>query len=417
MSLLAWISANFRTFLWAFALSVAVWVAAVTSADPDEARPLPNPVPIEIVGQDPSLVVNTELPAAVELVLRAPRSVWTELDADPQSVRAILDLSGRAAGKHRLSLQIQVAARPARIVSSSPATVEFTLEPLVTETMDVNLSVSGEPAIGYQAGDPVFEPQEVILAGAKSSVDRVRRLRVGLNLTGLRESAEEVLPVQALDENDQPVTALTITPASVRVTLPISQQGGYRDMAVKVVTRGIPASGYRLTDISVFPPVITIYAAQPELVNLLPAFLETQPLDLSNAADEISIRLGLNLPPGVSVVGEQTVLIEAGVSAIESSITLADEKVTVVGLSSSLRAQISPSSVDVIVSGPLTLLYTLTPQDVRASVDVTGLGPGTYQRTAVVEILIADVVVESVLPASIQIVLAAPGSPTPTPRP
>ena len=48
-----WISENYRTFLWALALSIAVWVAAVTSADPDETRALPSPVPVQIIGQDP----------------------------------------------------------------------------------------------------------------------------------------------------------------------------------------------------------------------------------------------------------------------------------------------------------------------------------------------------------------------------
>jgi len=108
-------------------------------------------------------------------------------------------------------------------------------------------------------------------------------------------------------------------------------------------------------------------------------------------------------------------LIQAGISSIESSITLADERVNLIGLSSALTAQLSPTSVDVIVSGPLPVLYTLTNQDVRVTVDVTGLGPGTYQKTARVEILIADVLVESVLPSTIEIVLTA--APTATPKP
>jgi len=61
-----WISQNYRTFLWALALSIAVWVAAVTSADPDETRTLSPAVPIQIIGQDPSLVINTEIPKTVE---------------------------------------------------------------------------------------------------------------------------------------------------------------------------------------------------------------------------------------------------------------------------------------------------------------------------------------------------------------
>ena len=140
--------------------------------------------------------------------------------------------------------------------------------------------------------------------------------------------------------------------------------------------------------------------------------METQPLDLQNAQEDINTRLALNLPEGISIVGDQTVLIQAGVSPIESSITLAGERVEITGLSSGLTAQVSPTTVDVIVSGPLPLLDTLTRQDVRVTVDLTGLGVGTHQITPRVEVLISNVVVESILPNTIEVVISPIGVPT-----
>ena len=196
-----------------------------------------------------------------------------------------------------------------------------------------------------------------------------------------------------------------------------AQRGGYRDLAVKVVVRGQVASGYRLTDISVFPPVVTVFSADPNVVATLPGVVETQPLDLQNANEDITTRLDLNLPEGVSVVGEQTVLIQAGISPIESSITLSNEVVQVTGLPEGLTAQVLPATVDVILSGPLPLLDTLTRQDIRVTVDLTGLTAGTHQLTPRVEILIADVVVESILPGTVEVTLAPSGTPYPLPTP
>ncbi len=223
--------------------------------------------------------------------------------------------------------------------------------------------------------------------------------------------------MEVLDENGQKVDGVTVSPESVHVTLPVSQQGGYRDVAVKVIILGRVASGYRLTDISVFPPVVTVFAADPELVNTLPGVVETQPLELQSAKEDISTRVALNLPAGISIVGEQTVLMQAGVSPIESSVTLAGEKVEIVNLGDGLTAQVSPVTVDVIVSGPLPLLDTLTRQDVRVTVDLSGLGAGTYQVTAKVEVLIADVVVESILPNTMEVVITPGGTPAVTPTP
>jgi YbbR domain-containing protein len=412
-----WISQNYRTFLWAFALSISVWVAAVTSADPDETRPLSAAVPVQIVGQDPSLVISSEIPSEVEITLRAPRSVWNIIDADPQVVQAILDLSGLSSGEHSLDLQIQINARPVQIVSVGPRTISFMLETLATQAIKVDLSLTGETAIGYQVGENSLDPVEVVVAGAESQVQKVKRARVSVNLSGIRENFDQVLRVEVLDENGQKMDGVTVSPESVRVTLPVSQQGGYRDVAVKVIVTGRVAGGYHLTDISVFPPVVTVFAADPELVNALPGVVETQPLELQSAREDISTRVALNLPEGISIVGDQTVLIQAGVSPIESSVTLAGEKVEVINLGDGLNAQVSPATVDVIVSGPLPLLDTLTRQDVRVTVDLSGLEAGTHQLIAKVEVLISDVVVESILPNTIEVVIVLIGTPAVTPTP
>lgn len=415
--MLRWIVQNHRTFLWAFALAIAVWISAVTSADPDETRTLPAPVPVEIIGQASNLVLNSDIPNEVEVTLRAPQSVWSLIEADPTIVRVILDLSGLSSGEHSADLQIQVNARPVQIVSVSPHNLKFTLEPLTTKSLAVDISISGESAVGYQVGDANLEPVEVVVAGAESQVQKVMRARVSIDLNGIRENFDQILDVEILDDKGQEVEGVTVSPDSIQVTLPVSQQGGYRDVAVKVTIIGRVASGYRLTDLSVFPPVVTVYSTDPQLVSNLPGIVETQPLDLQNAQDNINTRLSLNLPPGVSIIGEQTVLVQAGVSPIEGSVTLAGEIIEIVGLESGLTAQVSPISVDVILSGPLPLLDTLTRQSVRATVDLTGLSAGTYQITPKVEILISDIIVESILPNAVEVVISPITTPTPTQTP
>ncbi|MBK9209938.1 MAG: hypothetical protein IPL71_17250 [Anaerolineales bacterium] len=412
-----WISENYRTFLWAFALSIAVWVAAVTSADPDETRLLEAPVPVQIIGQDPSLVINSDIPKEVEVTLRAPRSVWNLIDADPQIVQAILDISGLSSGEHSIEVQIQIDARPIQIVSVGPGTITFILETLATQTLSVDLSLAGEPAVGYQVGETSLEPVEIVVAGAQSQVQKVARARVSVDLSGIRQNYDQTLPIEVLDEKGQLVEGITVSPETIHVSMPVSQQGGYRDVAIKVITTGRVASGYRLTDISVFPPVVTVFAGDPQLVSELPGVLETQALDLQNAQEDINTRIALNLPEGISIVGEQTVLIQVGVSPIESSITLASEKVEITGLGTGLSAQVLPLNVDVILSGPLPLLDTLTRQGIRVTVDLTGLLPGTHQVVPKVEVLISDIVVESILPNTIEVVISLNGVPTITPTP
>ncbi|MGE5251084.1 MAG: YbbR-like domain-containing protein [Bacteroidota bacterium] len=413
------LNANLRTLLWAFILALAVWVAAVTAADPDQVRSLASPVPVEVVGQASGLVLRSDFPRQVSVILRAPTSVWERISAQPSSVRAILDLSGLGAGDHKLNIQVQISERPVRIVSVTPAQVSVSLEHLASRTLPVDLTLAGQPAVGYLAGKAILKPEEVAVAGAESKVEQVARARVAVSLDGAREGIDQSLPVEVLDADGRPVTGLSVSPEEIRVTLPIAQQGGYRDLAVKVVVKGQVATGYRLSNISVFPPVVTVYSSDPAVVNSLPGVVETQPLELRNASDDVTTRLGLNLPEGVSVVGERTVLIQAGISPIQSSLTISNEEVQIVGLTAGMTAEILPVTVDVIVSGPLPLLDTLTRQDIRVTVDVTGLPVGVHQLEPKIEILISDVSVDSILPGTIEVTITSSGTPivtmTPTP--
>jgi len=410
-----WFAKNIRTFLLALVLAIAVWISAVTSADPDEVRTFPNAIPIEIIGKDPSLIITSELPNTVEVSLRAPNSIWEQLTAQENSVQATLDLYGLSAGKHTLDIQIRLLVRPVQIVLKNPTTVTVTLEPFASQALPIDLSLSGQPAIGYKAGDPNLDLQEIMIAGPESIVKQAVRARVLVSLDGVRESIDQSIGVQIVDEKNNPLKGITVTPESVHITIPVSQQGGFRDVAVKVTVQGQVASGYRLENISVFPPVITVFASDPELVNALPGIVDTQPLDLQNAKENISTRLALILPENITVVGTQSVQVKVGISPIQTSVTLLNQRINILGLPEGLAAQVLPQTVDVIISGPLPILEVMTPQDVIVSVDVTGLIIGTYQLTPKWEVLVGNVLVESILPSTVEVVISIPATPTATP--
>ena len=408
---------NIRTFLLALVLGLSVWVSAVSAADPNEEQTYPNPIPLQVIGQDLSLVVTSNLPSSVEVSLRAPRSVWESLTAREDSVKASLDLAGLSAGEHTVAVQITVDRRPYQIVLANPMTVTVNLESLDTQTFPLVLSLTGQPAAGYQAGDASMDLTEVAVSGPASLVKQVARTRVVVNLDGIRESIDESLQIQVVDGQNKPLKGLTINPESVRVDIPISQQGGFRDVAVKVIVEGQQAAGYRIENISVFPPVVTVFAENPELVNNLPGVVETQPLDLQDRHENVSTRLSLDLPDNITIIGSKTVQVQVSISPIQTSLTLSNQPVNIIGLSEGLSAQVFPPSVDVIISGPVPVLDVLTSKDITISVDCNGLNAGVYQLEPKVSPLVDNVLVESILPSTVEVVIALPATPTPTPRP
>ena len=409
-----WLATNIRTFLLAFILGVSVWLSAVTGADPDEVGPFPNPVPLEVIGQDPSLVLTSAIPSTVEVTLRAPHSVWEQLTAQENSVTSTLDISGLSAGEHTQTVQVQIGARPVQIVLQTPETVTFTLEPLKTQTLTVDLAMTGQPAVGFQAGDPIVEPTLIAISGPESIVNQAAQARVVVNLDGTRETIDAAFDIQVMDDKNTVLNGITINPESAQVTIPLSPQSGYRDLAVRVLIQGQVAGGYRLENISVFPPVITVFAPDPELVNALPAVVDTQPLDIQDAKANISTRLALTLPETITIVGTKTVEVEVDITPIQTSLTL-NLPINVIGLPDGFDEDLSPEFVDVIISGPVPVLEALTPQDIRVTVDVTGLDLGTHQLEPQVEVFVEDVLEGSILPSTVEVVLSVRPTPTPIP--
>ncbi len=408
--MLKWLVTNFRTLSLAFVMAMAVWITSVSSADPDEVRTYPRQVNIEIVGLNPGLVIVGTPARQASLVLRAPRSVWNQINSSEGQVRLVVDLAGLAAGEHTLPVQEQIRTQPVRVISITPAELTILLEPVTTRTLPIDVVLSGEVAIGFQAGLPTFEPAEVVLSGPQSAVEMVERVHAIINITGLRENQQSAIELVALDAQGQPVTGISMTPTTATVDLPITQRGGYRDIAIKVNVRGNVASGYRLTNISVFPPVVTVYSSNPNLVNELPGFVETDTLNLNGASQNIEARLNLILPAGVSIIGSQTVIVQVGISAIEGSLSLSNLPVKIVGLEQGFQADIAPAEVDIILSGPLPLLDQLTPEDIIITVDLTGLAPGVHQVEPQTELLINDLRMQSINPATIEVTIR-PASP------
>lgn len=398
-----WLLENINSLALAFVLSVAVWVVAITEENPSEVRLFDDPIPIEIVGKRNDMVVVGPITTHATVSLRAPRSVWNTLTSD--QVRLIADLSGLEAGAHEVEIQPEVTVSTARVVAVSPATLVVTLEALRRREVEIRVQVEGAPAVGYQVGEAVVDPAQATLSGPESLVAQVSELVAVANVDGLKDDLDRVIKLQAVNADGEPLgTSVQVTPASVRVVLPIEQQSGYKDVAVKVIWRGQVAAGYRLTDIKVSPPIVTVFSSEPSAVDALPGFVETEPLDLTARQRDIDVCVDLALPAGVSLVSVRCVSVVIGVAAIESSVTVPRE-VDVRGLGAGLQATASPGTVDVVLTGALPVLEGLTQDDVRVVIDVTGRGPGTYQLTPEVILLPSDVEASLVLPATIEVII------------
>ncbi len=411
-----WTRKNLGTLFLAFALAVIVWISAVTSADPNQEKNYS--VPIEIIGLPAGFELIKFLPERAEIKLYAPNSVLEKISQGSNTLQAWIDLSTLGSGEHTVLLQYQIAPEfsPVRVNDYLPTSVEIELEELITRTLSITTDINGEPKLGYEAETPTWSATQVQISGRASFVEQVATVSAELDIAGADETIELSIKLVAHDADGHLLSNVVLSPNEVAVQQPITLLGGYRNMVVKVITTGQVVDGYRQTSIAVTPSNIMIFSADLELLDELPSFIETDSLDLSGAVEDIAAIVTLDLPENVSVVGDPNVLVEIGLVAMQTSITVT-RTVEVIGVLPEFYAQVDPEVVDVIIFGSIPTLDSLTETDIRVVLDLTGLEIGIYQLTPEVVILPDDIFSEAILPGTIEIeiMLAEDAPPTPTP--
>ncbi|MDX1601337.1 MAG: CdaR family protein [Anaerolineales bacterium] len=414
MMILRWIWDNLSSLLLAFVLALTVWVAAVNSEDPIEERTFPNAIPIEVRNQPAGMLIVEEPQANARISLRAPRSVWNQLSADDISVW--IDLSDAQAGRLELELQRNVRQEPVQVTGLEPGSVSLELEPAASKQLPIDVQVNGEPAIGYRANTPTIEPSQATISGPQSNVDRVIRAVVEVDISGRSTDFNQAVRLQPIDAEGQPVGDVDVQPITAEVSISVEDLGGYRSVVVLPRIEGEVEPGYQLTRITVSPTLVRVFAPDPQVINELSSFVETEPVELSGATEDFERRVSLNLPEGVSIVGEPSVVVRVSIDPIENSITLS-RPVELQGLGQDLFATASPDSVNLILFGPVPILDEIGPDDVRVVVDLLGLEIGTHQLEPEIIVASPDVRVQSVLPDTIEVTISDTPPPTATPVP
>ncbi len=409
-----WLWDNLRTFSLALLLAVLVWAVAVNEENPIQEKVFSQAVPVQLRNLAPDLLLMGNPSLQTSVTIRAPQLVWDTLTLDHIHVTA--DLKQVSAGTYAVPLVAVLDLPTARVTRVNPATLTLTIEKRAMRGLPVRLELNGDLARGYEAGTATLIPYTTTLSGPASLVDNVSEIRASISLAGLKDNYNDTVSLTPVDSAGRTVAGVELQPQSIHVQVPISQKQGFRDVTVSPVIIGQVASGYRLTNITVSPAVVTVSSSDPTQVSKLPGFIETQPIDITGWNTDRTVRLMLTLPQGITLEGDQAVFVDVSIAAIEYSLT-APRPLELQGLGDGLEAVASPEKVDILISGPLPILNQLQQGDVRVFLDLTSLGEGTYQLTPQVNLLPIGLRVEKVLTSPIEVTIRLKPTETPTPTP
>ena len=390
--------------------ALIVWAVATSEQNPSRDAFFPDALAIEIANRAEGLVVYQKTAESVRVKVRAPLASWDQLR--PASFRVAADLKSLDTGLHQVRLTVQVTDPRVTVIEVEPAEVGVRLERVKSREFEVHGDVIDAAPLGYINKPPVMSPMTVTVSGPAVLVDQVSEAVADIFLRGAKAPFEREAVVVLRDGQGKPVPGVTIAPASVLVKVQIEQRVGYKDISLKTVLKGNVAPGYWISNIVVSPSTATIVGSA-EVLAKIPGFVETLPIDIESATADVSKRAVLALPEGVSMLNSDGVTVQVSVTPILGGQTVR-RNASLQGLRNGLIATISPDSVEVILSGPVTTLQNLTPNDIQVVLDAAGLAPGTHSIKPRVPTLPTTLRVQSIVPDAIQVVIVDPATLTPT---
>jgi YbbR domain-containing protein len=408
------------TIILSLILATLVWFVAMREENPPVESDYGPAIPLEIENIPAEVVIfdSDSVPSSVSLHLRAPQTSWDQLS--PGKFRAWIDLTDLPPGLHDVPVQVEVSDRSVTVVDKSPSTVNVRLESLAEAQVPIRVNVMDNAPVGYIARVATISSITATVSGPATVVDQVTQATADIYLRNAKETVKRSVDLSARDANGDAVNRVTLNPNEIEVTIPIEQRFGYRDVSVRVPVSGEVAPGYWVSNINVDPATVTVVGG-PSALQQLPGFIETFPIDVSDATSDITERVAFALPPGVSVVQPDSNIsgdnggaqVQVQIAAVEGGQTV-QRTVTLQGLDQNRSAVARPQRVDVILSGPLPRLQALTLQDVKVIADLFGLGLGVHKVKPTI-VVPETLRVESVLPDTIEIQISmAPPTPTST---
>ena len=385
-----------------FALSVSLWIFVTDTENPTQVEVFPSPITVEAVNVPQGLAVANQLPA-VDIRVAAATDRWQDLTA--ANFRAFVDLNGFDARTQEVPVRIEVVGMSAvRVLDSNPRTISVNLEAFVANKVSIGTRTVGQLPTGYELGGTAPAVSAATVSGPASLVALVTDAVANVNVTGLTTGVEASVTLRPQGAGGGEIRGVRIEPPTVKVNVDVIQSTIVRTVPLEVGVVGVPEAGYRVASVVASPITVQIQGAANTLRQVerlaLPA------VDVAGARSDIARSLAVPLPPGVTALGAQRATVTVTIRPAEGTLrtVLAVQPLNV---APGFRAEISPATVDVLISGALPALNTLRASDVRLTVDARDRGRGTYSL-AVSATTPEGITVQSVQPTSVNVTIASP---------
>ena len=311
----------------------------------------------------------------ITVTVDAPQTYYSRVSAE--NVQVMLDLSSvRTAGTQEVPLRATTSF--GRVTEISPESLTLTFEDQDSRLVPINSVLAGDLRSDNWYSITRLNPSYLTVSGAGSVVRSISSATVNIDVSGHNHPYTQALPFILTDTSGEEIgqEMLNLSSSSVSVSVDIypSKELPVSTDLANVVT-GQPAEGYVVQSVTVQPETVTV-AADADLLDGLTELM-IEPVSVEGASQSFTTRAAISSLMGVRNLSAEQVYVNVVIS--EASINGFVDKVSVLMTGKGEGLSVEYNSMGVYVTGPRSVVEELQKDGLFLSLDLTGLGEGTYE--------------------------------------
>lgn len=299
-----------------------------------------------------------------------------------------IDLSGLGEGTHKVYLKYNNPIK-ALDYKLDPSTLTVVIKPKISESRTLTKDILNTDKLDEKLviSSVTLDRDEVIIKSYKEKLATVASVKAIIDVNAINSKSAgtytlDKVKLVAYDEKGTEIPDIEIVPGTVSATVVITSPS--KTVPIKVVPIGEVASGSAISSITTNVKSVTIYGEESVLENIEEIKVE---IDVNGLNEDKTYQENISKPSGTRSISDTVVTIKVKMET-ETSKEFKDIPLQFENLDTSkykaLASSEKETKVDVVVKGTSTLLDNLKNENIKAYVDLSDLGVGTFEVPVIV---------------------------------
>lgn len=389
------ITHNFGLKLLAILFAIVLWIVVVNIDDPTQTLSYTTSVNLENTSYLTSMDKYYEVLEGTNTVtfrVTAKRSVHDKLNGSDFSAAANMGKIeyDEKTETYRVPVTITAPQKYSKEIemANKQNYIELSLEDLSRTQKVIKATTKGSVTDGYALGDVKITSYNVLkISGPASIVSQIDTVTAVIDVDNVdTDVTDSVAPILLdADGNVVDTTKLTLSLSTVTISAQILST---KDVPVQFSTSGTLEDGYMVTGISYQPTEVRIKGESAILntINSISVPKEVLNLDGRTTDLETDVDITAYLPEGTALVLNSDGRIEVKVTIepiVEKSYQVPVDNISLENLSDEYDCEYDAKYVKLTVSGSEENMSILKKQNIRGTLELTGLSEGEHKLTPV----------------------------------